>query len=470
MVLHEKEKKHTVKVLLDTGCSIALINQETARRLQIPLQKHRRERVIENFVGQRVQGAGTHRTNPMQLQHHGHFSREVFEVSPMDNEVDIFLPYDWIVQHPPQGQWDSTAVRFNSPDCRTKCTKHETADFSLTWDEDVCLDATARVIGHVSGVSTEDPLGKVPAEFHQYLAVMSKELADTLPEHSSYDCKINLKEGSTAPWGPIYPLSETELQTLREWLKEMEKTGKIRRSTSQAGSPILFVPKPNGRGLRLCVDYRGLNRITIPNRYPLPLMQELQDRVQGAQWFTKMDLKNGFNLIRIREGDEWKTAFRTRYGLYEFQVMPFGLTNAPSTFQDMMNHVLSDLLDIGVLAYMDDILVYAGTKSEHDRLVKEVLRRLQDKGLAVSPEKCVWRAQEVEFLGYVIGREGIKMSNDKVQTVLDWKVPKSLTEVQSFLGFANFYRRFIQDYSKVARPLTELTKKTEKWEWNCEAG
>jgi len=182
----------------------------------------------------------------MQLQHRGHFSREVFEVCPMDSEVDIFLPYDWIVQHPPQGQWDSPVMRFNSPNCRTKCTKSETADFSLTWDEDVCLDATARVIGHVSGVGTEDPLGKVPAEFHQYLGVMSKEFADALPEHRSYDCKIDLKEGSTAPWGPIYPLSETELQTLREWLKEMEKTGKIRRSTSPAGSPILFVPKPNG--------------------------------------------------------------------------------------------------------------------------------------------------------------------------------------------------------------------------------
>jgi len=143
----------------------------------------------------------------------------------------------------------------------------------------------------------------------------------------------------------------------------------------------------------LCVDYRGLNSITVPNRYPLPLMQELQDRVQGAQWFTKMDLKNGFNLIRIREGDEWKTAFRTRYGLYEFQVMPFGLTNAPSTFQDMMNHVLSDLLDVGVLVYMDDILVYAKTWEEHDHLVKEVLQRLQKNGLAVVPEKCVWRAQ-----------------------------------------------------------------------------
>ena len=250
----------------------------------------------------------------------------------------------------------------------------------------------------------------------------------------------------------------------------MEKTGKIRRSTSSAGSPILFVPKPNGQGLRLCVDYRGLNAITIPNRYPLPLMQELQDRVWGAQWFTKMDLKNGFNLIRIREGDEWKTAFRTRYGLYEFQVMPFGLTNAPSTFQDMMNHVLSDILDVGVLAYMDDILIYAKTEEEHDRLVKEVLERLQHNGLAVSSEKCVWKTDEVEFLGYVIGRNGVRMDQAKVDAVLSWKQPTSLTETQSFLGFTNFYRRFIKDYSRIARPLTELTKKRRKCEWNEEAG
>ena len=140
----------------------------------------------------------------------------------------------------------------------------------------------------------------------------------------------------------------------------------------------MFVPKPNGKGLRLCVDYRALNRIMIPNRYPLPLMQELQDRVQGAKWFTKLDLKNGFNLIRIREGDEWKTAFRTRYGLYEFQVMPFGLTNALSTFQDMMNHVFSDMIDLGLLVYMDDFLIYAKTEEEHDQRVKEVLRRLRE--------------------------------------------------------------------------------------------
>ena len=175
-----------------------------------------------------------------------------------------------------------------------------------------------------------------------------------------------------------------------------------------------------------------------------------------------MDLKNGFNLIRIREGDEWKTAFRTRYGLYEFQVMPFGLTNSPSTFQDMMNHVLSNILDVGVLAYMDDILIYANTEEEHDQLVKEVLDRLQQKGLAVSPEKCVWKTHEVEFLGYVIGQNGIRMNQDKVEAILSWQPPTSLTETQAFLGFANFYRCFVKDDTKVTRPLTELTKKTGK--------
>jgi len=149
--------------------------------------------------------------------------------------------------------------------------------------------------------------------------------------------------------------------------------------------------------------------------------------------------------------------------------MPFGLTNAPSTFQDMMNHIFSDMLDIGTLAYMDNILVYADTEEKHDYTVREVLKRLQDNGLAVSPEKCIWKAQELEFLGYIIGRKGIKMSGEKVEAIISWKTPESLTETQSFLGFANFYRDFIQDYSRVARPLTELNKKDKEWCWNPEA-
>jgi hypothetical protein len=148
-----------------------------------------------------------------------------------------------------------------------------------------------------------------------------------------------------------------------------------------------------------------------------------------------MDLKSGFHLIRIREGDEWKTAFRTRYGLYEYTIMPFGLTNAPSTFQDMMNHIFRDMIDLGLLAYMDDLLIYADTIEKHDEIVGEVLQRLTKNRLAISPEKCVWRTQEVEFLGYIINKDGIKMSQDKVDALLSWKYPSSLTEVQSFLGF-----------------------------------
>jgi len=470
MLLHQGEAKHSVQVLLDTGCSVALISERIVERLKLVKKKHRHPRMIENYMGERVPGAGQYYTEAIRLQHRKHYSWEQFAISVMDPEADIFLPFDWIMGHPPQGAWTNKEVRFNSLRCLEKCTRYGTNEFSLVWDETILGNPEAGIIGHVMTVQ-DSPEGQVPPEFQQFLGIMSKEAAEALPKHRPYDCKIDLQEGSTPLWGPIYPLSETELQTLREWLKEMEKTGKIQRSTSPAGSPILFVPKPSGRGLRLCVDYRGVHKITIPNRYPLPLMQELQDRVQGAQWFTKLDLKNGFNLIRIRKGDEWKTAFRTRYGLFEFNVMPFGLTNAPSTFQDMMNHVLSDVLDIGVLAYMDDILIYAKTEEEHDRLVQEVLGRLQENGLAVSPEKCVWKTQEVEFLGYMIGRDGIKMSNEKVEAVLSWKTPESLTEVQSFLGFANFYRRFIQDYSRVARPLTELTKKGDgrEWSWTPEA-
>jgi ADP-ribose pyrophosphatase YjhB (NUDIX family) len=195
-------------------------------------------------------------------------------------------------------------------------------------------------------------------------------------------------------------------------------------------------------------------------------MQELQDRIQGAQFFTKIDLKNGYHLVRMKEGEEWKTAFQTHYGLYGFLVMPFGLTNMPATFQDMINHIFKDMIDLGLFAYIDDLLIYVKNEEEHDEIVKEVLKRLRANILAVSAEKCSWKQPEVKFLGYLIVREGIKMSEEKVKGVLEWKSPTSVVEVQAFLGFANFYRRFIQDYSRIARPLRELTKGDGRnWNW-----
>jgi hypothetical protein len=319
------------------------------------------------------------------------------------------------------------------------------------------------------GVDISD---RIPTEYHEYLSVFNRDAADALPPHRSFDHAIDLKEGEEPPWGPIYALSPTELKALKEYLEEMLRTGKIRPSKSPAGAPILFVPKSQGRGLRLCVDYRGLNKVTVLNRYPLPLMNELRDRVQGAKVFSKIDLKSGYNLIRIKKGDEWKTAFRTRYGHYEYLVMPFGMANAPATFQNMMNEIFKDLVDQGVVVYIDDILIYSETMEKQRELVSEVLRRLQDWNLAAAIDKCVFHVDTVEFLGYVISAKGVAMSKDKVDSLLSWKRPESQKDVQSFLGFANFYRRFIEGFSKVCKPLTDLTNlesKGKKFAWNEQA-
>jgi len=228
--------------------------------------------------------------------------------------------------------------------------------------------------------------GMVPERYKEFIDLFDPEgTTAELPPHRLFDHAIDLKEGAQPPWGPIYMLSEVELEARKEYLEGMLRTGKIRPSKSPAGAPILFVLKPHGRGLRLCVDYCGLNKVTIMNRYPLPLMNELRDRVQSAKIFTKIDLKWGYNMIRIKEGDEWKTAFRTRYGLYEYLMMPFGLANAPAMFQNMINEVLRDLIDQRVVAYMDDILIYSPIEDKHVHIVTSVLRLLQENGLAVAP-------------------------------------------------------------------------------------
>ena len=310
-------------------------------------------------------------------------------------------------------------------------------------------------------------LERLPEYLHDLGSVFSEEESNKLPDHSNYDHEIKLMPDTQPPYGALYPMNERELAALKEYLTVNEAAGKIRRSKSAAGAPVIFVPKPNGK-MRLCVDYRGLNKVTVKDRYPLPLMSELMEKLAGAKVFTKLDLKNGYNLIRMKEGEEWKTAFRTRYGLYEYLVMPFGLCNAPASFQAMMNEILSDLLDVGVIVYIDDILIYSKTEEEHKKLVRTVVERLKNHGLCGSIDKSCFHVAEVEFLGFIVGIEGIKMNQKKIEEILNWQSPASTKHVQQFLGFANFYRRFILNYSTVCKPLTELTKKEVPFLWSPE--
>ena len=266
--------------------------------------------------------------------------------------------------------------------------------FSLEWDSSIINDPNAGILGMVAAAPLEDDLkaaiNKVPEAYSKFIPIMTAEMAAVLPEHSVYDHAIDLKDGQTPPWGPIYPLNETELEELYKWLKKMTDMGAVRESKSSCSSPMLFVPKGHGRGLRLCIDYRGINKITVPNRYPLPNMDELKERVRGAKWFNKIDLKNGYHLIRIKEGDEWKTVFRCRYGLFEYIVMPFGLVNAPATFQGMINNIFRDMLDQGMSAFMDDLIMWSDTRSELDNVTREVLGCLRDNRLCIAPDKYEW--------------------------------------------------------------------------------
>jgi len=285
MLLDHEGKKTTVHVLCDTGCTTPLVTPALVKKLDIQCFAHHEGLEFKGFDGKTVEGAGKEFTIPLLFQHKHHYSKLVFEVAPLEPNVDLFLPTWWLHDHPVM---TSDLMRpelcFDHPNCLKCCTKTAIEqEFSCDLDNTILFNSEARLIGYVSATTIDiDPLSQVPVEFRRFLGIMGKEAADALPAHTDYDHRIDLKDGDKPPWGPIYPLSEVEVATLREWLSDMMRTSKIRRSSSPAGAPILFVPKPHGRVLRLCVDYRGINRVTIPNRYPLPLMDELQDRTQGA--------------------------------------------------------------------------------------------------------------------------------------------------------------------------------------------
>ncbi|KAK3521344.1 hypothetical protein QTP70_003454 [Hemibagrus guttatus] len=299
--------------------------------------------------------------------------------------------------------------------------------------------------------------------------VSSQERASHLPEHQEWDCAIDLLPNTSLPKGRIYPLSLPESKAMEDYIEGALAAGHIRPSTSPAAAGFFFIEKKDG-GLRPCIDYRGLNAITVRYPYPLPLVPAALEQLRGARVFTKLDLRSAYNLVRIRKGDEWKTAFHTTHGHYKYCVMPFGLTNAPAVFQALINRVFRDLLGRGVIAYIDDILVYSTSMEEHVCQVREVLARLQHFHLFVKLEKCEFHRTTVTFLGYVISPRGVEMDTNKVRAVSEWPAPATIKELQRFLGFANFYRRFIRSYSSVAAPLTSLLRgKPKKLNWTGQA-
>ncbi|GJR54827.1 putative reverse transcriptase domain-containing protein [Tanacetum coccineum] len=285
-----------------------------------------------------------------------------------------------------------------------------------------------------------------------------------LPPTRQVEFQIDLVPGAAPVARAPYRLAPSEMEELSTQLQELSDKGFIRPSSSPWGAPVLFVKKKDG-SFRMCIDYRELNKLTVKNRYPLPRIDDLFDQLQGSSVYSKIDLRSGYHQLRVRDEDIPKTAFRTRYGHYEFQVMPFGLTNAPAVFMDLMNRVCRPYLDKFVIVFIDDILIYSKTKEEHDVHLRLILELLKKEELYAKFSKCDFWLSKVQFLGHVIDSKGIHVDPAKIESIKDWESPKTPTEIRQFLGLAGYYRRFIEGFSKISKPMTKLTQKSVKFNW-----
>ena len=474
-------KNTTGFAMIDSGASTQFIDLEFAVKNNLPLTLKPKPETLIVVDGRKAESQLTH-TCTLDLTLDQHLKTLTFQVTKLAG-WNMILGKTWLKRHNSVIDWTKNTVTFGFGYCQAHCLPTRApqptntvvttckiamisrAAFQITSqqeDSQIFLLAMSTIQEDVDPAKhSEYPANLVPEQYHNFLPLFTKKGADKLPPHRYVDHEIPLEADKKPPMGRMYFMSATELQEIRKWIEENPSKGFIRASSSFCALPILFVKKKDG-SLRLCVDYRALNDITIKDRYPLPCIEETLNQIRGAKYFTRLDLRSAYNLIRIKEGDEWKTAFRTRYGLIEFLVMPFGLTNAPATCQCFVNDTLREFLDVFCVCYLDDILIYSDNLQDHRKQVKAVLEKLHVAGLFVKPEKCEFEVNKTTFLGFVISQEGIEMDLEKVSAVLNWEVPKTIQDVQYFLGFANFYRRFIEGYSRICTPLFNLLKTVDK--------
>ncbi|KAI2650785.1 Transposon Tf2-9 polyprotein [Labeo rohita] len=453
----ERQRRLTrVPALIDSGSAGNFISGTLCRQLHLQTKKTSKIYQIQPITGETTSSTRIQcKCEPINLQI-GILHKEKIQLLVLEGtNMDIILERPWLVKHDPILSWGTGEIIKWGEGCTTDCFPE--------------IPRPVRKCLPVFTTSVESPIEKrsvkIPKIYSSFQDVFCPKRASQLPPHRPWDCAIDLILDAPMPRGKIYPLSLPETQAMEEYIQEALSQGYIRPSTSPAASSFFFVAKKDG-GLRPCIDYRIINQGTIKFRYPLPLVPVALEQLRSAKIFTKLDLRSAYNLVRIREGDEWKTAFVTPTGHYEYLVMPYGLVNAPSVFQNFIHEVLREFLHKFVVVYIDDILIYSRSETEHHHHVAEVLQRLREHQLYLKAEKCSFHLPSVQFLEYIIDQQGVCMDERKVSAVVSWPEPTTIKELQKFLGFSNLYRRFIQSYSNLTTPLTTLLRGKPK-HLNC---
>ncbi|KAG7533312.1 Zinc finger CCHC-type [Arabidopsis thaliana x Arabidopsis arenosa] len=383
---------------------------------------------------------------------------------------DVILGMDWLGKYKAHIDCHRGRIQFEREEGMLKFQGIRTTSGSLVISaiqaermlEKGCEAYIATITTHEVGASAELKDIPIANEFSDVFEAVSG-----LPPDRSDPFTIELKAGTTPISKAPYRMAPAEMAELKKQLEELLDKGFIRPSSSPWGAPVLFVKKKDG-SFRLCIDYRGMNKVTIKNKYPLPRIDELLDQLGGAKWFSKIDLASGYHQIPIEPLDIRKTAFRTRYGHYEFVVMPFGLTNAPAAFMKMMNSVFREFLDEFVIIFIDDILVYSKDWKTHQNHLRAVLERLREQKLFAKLSKCSFWQRSIGFLGHIVSEQEVSVDPEKIKSIKDWPRPKNATEIRSFLGLAGYYRRFVKGFASMSQPMTRLTGKDTKFQWSEE--
>lgn len=469
-----------IKFLIDSGAEECFVDTKCVQQKHLPHEKKITPDIVKLANGE-VQDS-TWWMPKAKLAIGSYRDSETFHITTLQG-YDAILGKRWLARINPNIDWETNVLSFTYKG-RVHTLNRRPSNVYVTTEAKPLLlsaaelkravkDKLSMILCHLKNISNSIESREVldlSDILHKYEHTFGTPVEK--PPHRAVDHEIELEPGKIPPCRGLYRMSEAELAELRKQLEELLAKGYIRPSVSPFGAPVLFVRKKTGE-LRLCVDYRMLNRITVKNRYPLPRIDDLLDRLNGAKYFSKLDLASGYHQIRVREEDIPKTAFRTRYGHYEYTVMPFGLCNAPATFQRLMNDIFRPYLDKFVLVYLDDILIYSSSPEEHRQHVEAVLKLLSDHNLYAKRSKCEFGRGRVEFLGHIVTQDGICVDPRKIHAIASWPVPKTVSDVRSFIGLASYYRRFVRKFASIAAALTRLMtpkydKKGVKLPWGKE--